>query len=98
MKLVSSCVLFRRAPKECGFLKCFMHTAVSGEQFRIYFLGNEIRDSVVGIATGYGLDDRGVGVRAPIESRIFSYPRRPDWVWGPPNFLSNGYRGKAVGA
>jgi hypothetical protein len=32
----------------------------------------ESRDSVVGIATDYGLDDRGVGVRVPIGSRIFS--------------------------
>jgi hypothetical protein len=30
------------------------------------------RGSVVGIATGYGLDDRGVGVRVPVGSRIFS--------------------------
>jgi hypothetical protein len=36
------------------------------------------RDRAVGIATGYGLDDRGVGVRFPVESRIFSSPRRPD--------------------
>jgi hypothetical protein len=36
------------------------------------------RDSAVGIATGYGLDDRGVGVRVPLGSRIFSSPRRPD--------------------
>jgi hypothetical protein len=50
------------------------------------------RDSVAGIETGYGLDDRGVGVRVPIGSRIFSSPRRPDRLWGPPNFLSNGYR------
>jgi hypothetical protein len=28
------------------------------------------RDSVVGIATSYGLDDRGVGVRVPVGSRI----------------------------
>jgi hypothetical protein len=27
---------------------------------------NGSRDSVVGIATGYGLDDRGVGVRVPV--------------------------------
>jgi hypothetical protein len=33
------------------------------------------RDSVVGIATGYGVDDRGVGVR--LESRIFSTSSRP---------------------
>jgi hypothetical protein len=36
------------------------------------------RDSVVGIATSYGLDDPGVGVRVPVGSRIFSYPDRPD--------------------
>jgi hypothetical protein len=39
---------------------------------------NSSRDSVIGIATGYGLDDRGVGVRVPVESRIFSSPRCPD--------------------
>jgi hypothetical protein len=32
---------------------------------------NRSRDSVVGIATGYGLDDRGVEVRVPVGSRIF---------------------------
>jgi hypothetical protein len=45
------------------------------------------RDSAVGITTGCGLADRGDGVR------IFYFPRRPDRSWGPPNFLSNGYRG-----
>jgi hypothetical protein len=33
------------------------------------------RDSSVGIATGYRLDDRGVGVRVPVLSRIFSTSR-----------------------
>jgi hypothetical protein len=51
------------------------------------------RDSAVGTATGYGLDDRGVGVRAPVESRIFSCPRRSDQLCGPPNLLSNVYWG-----
>jgi hypothetical protein len=50
------------------------------------------RDSVVGIANGYGLDDRGVGVRVPVGSRIFSSPHRPERLWGPPSLLSNGYR------
>jgi hypothetical protein len=40
------------------------------------------RAIVVGIATGYGLDDRGVGVRVPVGSRIFSSPRCPDRLWG----------------
>jgi hypothetical protein len=57
------------------------------------------RDSVVGIATGYGLDDQGVGVRVPEGSIILIFARRPDRLWG----LPNGYRGlftrgKAVGA
>jgi hypothetical protein len=38
-------------------------------------------DSVVGIATGYGLDERGVGVRVPLGSRIFSTSSRP--ILGP---------------
>jgi hypothetical protein len=50
------------------------------------------RDSTVGIATGHGPDDRGVGVRIPVGSRIFSFSRRPDRLWGPPSHLSNGYR------
>jgi hypothetical protein len=48
-------------------------------------------DSAVGIATGYGLEGRGVGVRVPVVSRIVSSPRRPDRLWGAPNLLSNRY-------
>jgi hypothetical protein len=51
------------------------------------------RDSSVGIATGYKLGDGGVGVRVPVGSRIFSSPRRPDRLLGPPSLLSNGYLG-----
>jgi hypothetical protein len=53
--------------------------------------------SSVGIATSYGLDDRGVGVRVLVGSRIFSSPRRTDRLWGPPSLLSNGYGGKMAG-
>jgi hypothetical protein len=61
------------------------------------------RDSVFGIATGYRLDDKGVGVRVPVGSRIFYSPRRQYWFCVPPNLLANGYRwlfprDKAAGA
>jgi hypothetical protein len=62
-----------------------------------------IEGSAVGIATGYGLDDRGVGVWVPVWSRILFSLRRPGRLWRPPNLLSSGYRGlflrgKASGA
>jgi hypothetical protein len=50
------------------------------------------RHSVVDIATGYELDDRGVGVRVPVGSRIFSSLCLPDRLCGPPSLLFNGYR------
>jgi hypothetical protein len=56
----------------------------------IYALLMKSRDSV---ATGYGLDDRGVGVRISVGARIFSSLRRPDRFWGPPILLSNGNGG-----
>jgi hypothetical protein len=40
------------------------------------------RDSVVGIATSYRLDDRGFGVQIPVGVRIFTSPGRPDRLWG----------------
>jgi hypothetical protein len=51
------------------------------------------RDSAVGIATGYGLYDRGVEVRVSVGSRIFSSPRHPERPGSPLSLLSNGYRG-----
>jgi hypothetical protein len=43
----------------------------------------ESRDNAVGIATGYGLDDQGVGVRVPMRAKIFTFPYRPDRLWSP---------------
>jgi hypothetical protein len=63
---------------------------------------DESRNSVVGIATGYGLDDQGVGVRVPVGTRIF-VSCRADRLRGARSLLSNWYRGfssggKAAGA
>jgi hypothetical protein len=67
----------------------------SNEIFQCRILKNlsKVRDSVVDIPTGYGLHDRGVGVRVPVVSRIFP-SRHPDRLWGPPSHLSNLYRGR----
>jgi hypothetical protein len=54
---------------------------------------NGSRDSVIGTVTGYGLTERGLGVRVPVGSRILSPPCRPNRLWGPPILLSNGCRG-----
>jgi hypothetical protein len=61
---------------------------------------NWSQDSVVSLVTAYRLNDWGVRVRVPVESRIFSSLRSSDQPWGPPN-LSMGTggsfpRGKAA--
>jgi hypothetical protein len=44
--------------------------------YNVYGMYIESRDSTVGIATGYGLDDQGVEVRVPEGARIFTFPCR----------------------
>jgi hypothetical protein len=52
--------------------------------------GSKIRDSSVGIDTGFGLDSRS---SIPSWSETFSYtPQRPDWIWCTPNLIPNYYR------
>jgi hypothetical protein len=50
-------------------------------------------ESSFSIDTSYDLDIRRVWVWAPVKKRSFSYPRRPNWFWGPFSFLFNVYRG-----
>jgi hypothetical protein len=69
----------------------YSHNQFFKIHINIILSSSEIPDSVVNTATGYGLDDRGVGVQAPVGSRIFSSPRLPDRLWGPPSLLSSGY-------
>jgi hypothetical protein len=53
---------------------CLVHKFISKNSLE--FKVKLSRDSAVSIATGYGLDDRGVGVRVPVRSRIFSMSSR----------------------
>jgi hypothetical protein len=62
-------------------------------QFVSLIIPNRGRDSSVGTATGYGLDEGGVEVRVPIGGKIFPFPSRSVRFWGPPNLLSNVYWG-----
>jgi hypothetical protein len=55
------------------------------------------RDSAVGVATGYWLDDRGVEVRVLAGSRIFSSLRRPHRLWGPPTSYPMSTEGSSPG-
>jgi hypothetical protein len=51
------------------------------------------RCSPVSIVSGYGLDNRGIGVQSPAKAKgFFLEPLCPDRFWGPPSLLSNGYR------
>jgi hypothetical protein len=72
-------------------MRLFVASLIPPDKFRDTTLNKGNLDSAVGIATGYGLNDRGVGVQVPVGSRIFSFPRCPDRLWGPPNLLSNGH-------
>jgi hypothetical protein len=59
--------------------------------------------SLVGIATGYGVNDQGGRVRVLVWSRIFSSPHRQDRLWSSPKSYRMGTKGsfsgsKAVGA
>jgi hypothetical protein len=83
--------IFNRAqdrPPSRSKAYCFPH-----KLYTLYHSYRVSRDSVGGIATGYRLDDWGVGVRVLVGSRFFSSHHHPDQIWRPSNLLSNGYRG-----
>jgi hypothetical protein len=64
-----------------------------GKLYLLLYTYLRSRDSLVGTATGYGLDDQWVGVRVPVRKLTFISSCCPDRLWGPPNLLFNWYRG-----
>jgi hypothetical protein len=56
----------------------------------VTFCGYYKTSSAVGTGTGYELECRGVRVRVPVGSIIFTSPYRRDCFWGQSSVLSNG--------
>jgi hypothetical protein len=73
------------------FISCIILTLLHNSLFNLFVFKSH--GSLVGIATRYGQDDLDFRVQVPLGSRIFTFPCRPDWLWGPPNLLSNRYWG-----
>jgi hypothetical protein len=71
----------------------YVSASKSSRTFRRLQVHHRSRNSIAGVATGYKLNDRLVGVQVPVGVRIFTSPRCPDRVWRPPNLTANGYRG-----
>jgi hypothetical protein len=71
---------------ETGSVHSIQKRSVTGIAFNPNHPGNvSSRDSAIGRATGYGLDDWRVGVRAPVGSIILSSLQGPVRLWGPPS-------------
>jgi hypothetical protein len=74
----------------------YVHTEFRAQAYRSNWCDNlsieMSRNNTVGIATGYRLDDRGVGVRGPVGS-----PRRPDQHWAHSAFYPMGIGGSFLG-
>jgi hypothetical protein len=80
---------------------------MSHEYFIVKYLGKHLnneylimrsRFSVVGIATGYGLEDRGVEVRVPVGAKNFLvFPYYPDRFWDPSSTYPMGTGGSFPG-
>jgi hypothetical protein len=63
-------------------------------KLRTQFMHQGASQSSVDIATRYGLEDRGIGLRFPAKARLFFFtPQGPDRLWGPPRLLTNGAPG-----
>jgi hypothetical protein len=75
---------------QISWLEVFTCKLILWKDLSFIIILDRSQDSVVGIVTGYRLDDWGVRVWVPVGSRIFCSPHRPDWLWGPPNLLYNG--------
>jgi hypothetical protein len=73
--------IFRTVKEEECYSYVHSRVIISLQFFKVgynLFLGSQ--DNTVDIGTVYGLDDGNVGVRVPVEARIFISPCHPDRV------------------
>jgi hypothetical protein len=68
--------------------KTYVPVFRTARHLRMSHISNRSSDSSVGIALGYGLDDRG-----SIPGGCWEFFSKPPRLWGPPSLLSNGYQG-----
>jgi hypothetical protein len=80
---------------QCSF-GCKNHKQFQLFSLRKYHYLLWSRDRSIGIGSDYGLNDEWVGVRVPVQTRLFSSPQLPDLHWGPPSPLSHESRGGGV--
>jgi hypothetical protein len=72
------------------FLSLLWKLVLSSSRFASRITTIKLFKYATSAENSYWLDDRGVGVRVPAGSRIFTSPCRSDRLWVPPNLLSNG--------
>jgi hypothetical protein len=89
--------LIRLISKNNGMIEIMIsiavHTRSCWTNLIFTYIQAASRDSTFCIATGYGLDDQGVGIRVPLGARIFISPYRPYWLWGHPASYAMGTGG-----
>jgi hypothetical protein len=75
------------------YQRCYESGLPTVQQVPLLHAVNPLRQPCIIVLIGYGLDNRGFGVRALVGSRILSFSCHPDRFWGPPSLLSNWYGG-----